>query len=169
MSIFTYLRQFKFPQEFRIPSPDYYSPEDISKSLEQLLHSLLEQGTNVASPVEADSLTAKENIRFLADIITGLWRLKMKMVEPRTGEPLQEMRRAFRHLESVWDALTQAGIEIIDHTNVLFDPGMSIKAISFQPTPGLDREKIIETIKPTIYRKDSRIQMGEVIVGTPEN
>jgi len=45
---------------------------------------------------------------------------------------------------------------------------MSLKVISFQPTPGLGRERVIETIKPTIYFKGKAIQMGEVIVGRPE-
>jgi hypothetical protein len=40
--------------------------------------------------------------------------------------------------------------------------------MSFQPTVGLTRDMIIETIKPTIYFKDNLVQTGEVIVGTPE-
>ena len=72
-----------------------------------------------------------------------------------------------RHLETIWDNLSQEGIEIVEHTHKPFDPGMSIKVLAYQETPGLERETIIETIKPTIYNKDDRIQMGEVIVGTP--
>jgi hypothetical protein len=45
---------------------------------------------------------------------------------------------------------------------------MSLKVLCFQPTPGLRRERVIETIKPTIYFKGKTIQMGEVIVGKPE-
>ena len=104
----------------------------------------------------------------LADIGTGLWRLRQKMVKPGTNLPLDEMRRPYRHLESVWDALVQAGAEIQDHTDKPFDPGMSLRVISYQPTPGVRRERVIETIKPTIYFKGKPIQMGEVIVGRPE-
>ncbi|MBW2559148.1 MAG: hypothetical protein JRD69_10020 [Deltaproteobacteria bacterium] len=109
-----------------------------------------------------------ERMRFLADVGTSLWRLRQKMLHPGTDRPLEEMRRAYRHLESMWDAFTQANIEIQDHTNELFDSGMSLKAITFQPMAGIAREMVIETIKPSIYFKDKAIQIGEVIVGTPE-
>jgi hypothetical protein len=80
------------------------------------------------------------------------------------------MRRAYRHLESTWDALAQAGVQIRDHTGEPVPEGgiYALKTIAFQPTPGLSRETAIETIKPTIYYKDQMIQMGEVIIGTPE-
>src|SRR5205823_4748853 len=103
-----------------------------------------------------------------ADVGTGLWRLRQKMVQPGTDRPLDEMRRAYRHLESIWDALVQAGVEILDHTGALFDSGMSLRVIAFQPTPGLGHEKVIETIKPTIYYAGQPIQVGEVIVETPD-
>jgi hypothetical protein len=34
--------------------------------------------------------------------------------------------------------------------------------------PGFECEKVIETIKPSIHYKGQMIQMGQVIVGTPE-
>ena len=63
---------------------------------------------------------------------------------------------------------TEAGIEIQDHTGDPWDHRRSIKAIAYQPTAGLQREVVIETLRPTVYYKTSHIQMGEVIVGTPE-
>lgn len=106
--------------------------------------------------------------QMLADVGTGLWRLRQKMQKPGTNQPLDEMRRAFRHLESVWDALAQAGIEIHDYNDRPFDEGLSLKVIAYQPTAGLARQRIIETIKPSIYASSEMIQLGEVIVGTPE-
>ena len=91
------------------------------------------------------------------------------MVKSGTSQPFEEMSRAYRHLESIWDIIVQTGVDIKNHTGDLFDSGMSIKVIAFQPTTGLTREKIIETIKPSIYYNKKRIQMGEVIVGTPKN
>ncbi|MHA2616630.1 MAG: hypothetical protein V2G48_07550 [bacterium JZ-2024 1] len=118
---------------------------------------------------ESQGLTfGEQELRFLADIGTSLWRMKQKMVKPGTNQPLEEMQRPFRHLESAWDALIQAGVEIQDHTDKPFDPGMSLKVVCYQPTPGIERERVIETIKPTVYFRGRQIQMGEVIVGRPE-
>lgn len=162
MKLINNLRQLKFPKEFRIP--ETYLTGSIS-SLELLFNEIL----NKLPKDEDTPPPSEENNRFLADVATGLWRLRTKMINPDTGSPLEGMSRPFRHLESIWDAMAQANIEIIDHTNEPFDTGMSIKAVSFQPTKGLDREMIIETIKPTIYNGDTKIQMGEVIVGKPQN
>ena len=135
-------------------------------NLDQLLVGLMRSAEVAGEPQVA--APAEHDVRLLADIGTGLWRLRQKLVKPGTTQPLDEMRRPYRHLESVWDALAQAGEEIQDHTDKPFDSGMSLKVLSYQPTPGLGRERVIETIKPTIYFKGKLIQMGEVIVGIPE-
>ena len=164
MSIISKLKQLKFPKEFRIPPP--MLPKDIFSTLESLNNKIQELHN-----IDFDSTAINENERnqFFSDVATGLWRLKQKMVKSGTSQPLEEMRRAYRHLESIWDIIVQTGVDIKNHTGDLFDSGMSIKVIAFQPTTGLTREKIIETIKPSIYYNKKRIQMGEVIVGTPKN
>ena len=160
MTILSAIRQHCFPQEFRIATVPW------PVNMGQLLVGLT-QLAKVASDPQVIA-TAEQDPRLFADIGTGLWRLRQKLVKPGTTQPLDEMRRPYRHLESVWDALAQAGVEIQDHTDKPFDSGMSLKVVSFQPTPGLGRERVIETIKPTIYFKGKSIQMGEVIVGIPE-
>jgi hypothetical protein len=160
------LKQWKYPKEFRIPVPLW--PPELLTTLEELREVLESKVTQSSPPIAQTHTPQNEQLRFLADVGTGLWRLRQRMVQPGTNRPLEEMRRAFRDLESVWDALVQAGVEIQDHTNQPYDSGLSIKVIAFQPTPGMAREKIIETIKPTIYFKGQHIQMGEVVVATPE-
>jgi len=160
MSMFAGVRQLMFPQEFRIAAVSW------PPNLEQLLTRLTR--TAESPQIQPETGMGEQEVRLLADVGTGLWRLRQKMVKQGTTQPLDEMRRAYRHLESVWDALVQAGAEIQDHTDKPFDSGMSLKVVSFQPTPGLGRERVIETIKPTIYFKGKAIQMGEVIVGRPE-
>jgi hypothetical protein len=114
-------------------------------------------------------MAEKERNRLLIDLGTSLWRLGQKMTEPGTERPLAEMRKAYRYWQSTWDSLVEAGVEIQDHTGQSFDSGMPLIPLLFQPTPGLERERILETVKPSIYFKGTRIQVGEVIVGKPEN
>jgi hypothetical protein len=159
------LRQLKYPAEFRIQPPLW--PADLSGLMQKISATSLPECAAVTASEDADF--SKERMHFLAEVGTGLWRLRQRMVQPGTVRPLEEMRRAFRHLESTWDVITQAGVEIQDHTGALYDSGMSLKVIAFQPTQGIGREKILETIKPTIYYKGHPIQMGEVIVATIEN
>lgn len=163
-SLWAAVRQHLYPLEFRIGPPAW--PDELATLLERLA-----KGDLVGPPAESrsDAVEAeRQHARLLADVATGLWRLRQRMVDPETGRPLEEMRRAFRHLESVWDALAGAGVEIQDHTGAPFRSGLALRVIAFQPTEGFDTEKVIETVKPSIYYKGRSVQMGEVIVGTPE-
>ena len=90
------------------------------------------------------------------------------MVDPDTGEAKEEMKRVYRHIEAIFDALKEIGFETIDPTGRPYDSGMALKVISFEQTPGLAEEEIKETIKPSVVWQGRLIQMGEVIVGTPQ-
>ena len=158
------LRQLRFPKEFRVAPPAW--PENIVLAMERLASAMF---CLIEKPPEPKPDGGALQKRVLADLGTGLWRLKGRMTDSGTGRPLEEMRRAYRHFESVWDALEAEGIQIYDHTGENFDSGQLLKALAFQPTPGLTRERVIETIRPTIYSKDEMIQVGEVIVGKPES
>ena len=153
------VRQWRYPREFRIEAPAW--DEEIQPQLQRLIDAL---STPVPPPVVFDE---ESYTRVLADVATELWRLRDKMLQPGTDQPLAEMRRAFRSFESAWDALMEAGITIEEHTNSLFVAGMSLRVLAFQPTPGLARETVIQTLRPSVYYKQQLIQAGEVIVGTP--
>ena len=153
------LRQHWFPPEFRIRPPEW--PAELAA----LLSGLEERGSQSAASAPS---SGGPPVEMLAEVATGLWRLRQRMVEPDSGRPLEEMRRAFRHLESVWDALAAAGVEIQDHTGTPFHTGLALDVLAFQPTAGVERERVIETIKPSVYFKGRAIQMGQVIVGTPQ-
>lgn len=160
--MFQWLRQLQYPKEFRIARPSV-SAAELQNALQTVIEALNETHgapfPTVPGKGDSPAITPAQ----LAELATGLWRLRegMLRVEPNEGRP------ASRHLEAIWDLLMQAGFEIQDHTRSPYDPGLSLKVLAFQPTPGLARETVIETIKPTIYWNDERIQMGEVIVGTP--
>jgi len=107
-------------------------------------------------------------IKCMAAIATNAWKAKNKMVDNSTGEVRDDMKRVYRHIEGILDTLGEMGIEVKDHTGDAFDYGLPLKLVTTQPTPGITKEKVIETIKPTVYCQKTRIiQMGEVVVATP--
>lgn len=122
----------------------------------------------VPPPSNSDQDFVQDMVQMIAGVGTGLWRMRQKMLDSETKEPLEEMRRVFRHFESVWDAFIQAGVEIQDHTNEVYDSGLALRVIAFQPTPGIEREIITETIRPSIYFRKTPVQIGEVVVATPD-
>jgi hypothetical protein len=103
----------------------------------------------------------------LVEMATNAWRLKVRMVDRETGEPNDEMRKLYRFVEGLFRALADAGIQVVDKTGKPYDNGMSEKVITFEQTPGLAKEEIIDTVRPAIRWKERLLYHGEIIVGIP--
>jgi hypothetical protein len=89
------------------------------------------------------------------------------MVSSDSGEVREEMKRAYRHVEGILESLHEMGIELKDHTGDSFDYGMPLKVVTTEPTQGITKERVTETIKPTVFWQKKIIQMGEVVIATP--
>jgi hypothetical protein len=115
----------------------------------------------------ANVLTTDSSLpKALANIATNAWKARSRMVDSE-GEPREETKRIYRHVDSILDSLAQLNVEIRDHTGEAFDYGLPLNVITTQPTKGIIRDRVIETIKPTIYWNRQLIQAGEVVIATP--
>lgn len=154
------IQWLRYPQEFRIAFPKYV---ELSESLGELAIS--------QAPISTKSQAVYKNEEVLLDMAvdvgTLVWRVQRRLSV--IGQLPKELNRVSRDLESTWNALAQRGIEIEDHTGQDYVSGMALRVITSQPVTSLTKKQIIETLKPTIYYKDKIIQMGEVIVGVPQN
>ena len=121
-----------------------------------------------ATGVLADNLCTEDPVlpKALSNIATNVWKARSRMVDAQ-GEPREETKRIYRHIESILDSLALLRVEIRDHTGETFNYGMPLTVITTQPTKGINRERVIETIKPTVYWNRQLIQAGEVVVATP--
>src|SRR5262245_60334375 len=91
-----------------------------------------------------------ENIvKSMAEIATNAWKAKGKMVDSASGEVREEMKRVYRHIESMFESFQVIGLEIKDHTGDSFDYGLPLKVVTTQPTQGISKERVVETIRPT--------------------
>jgi len=145
--------QMRFPEPFRIGSPVW--PPELKAALEKLTH-----------PPAEDAQTM-DVTALLKGICTELFRLREKMQKPGTDEPEEAFRRPYRHLEAVWDFLEQSGVQILSHTGARYEPGLELEVISYEPTPGIAKETVVQTFRPTVYYRDRMIQRGQVVVGKP--
>jgi hypothetical protein len=132
------------------------------------LKAQMDQLRNAASPLQKSEVVPSSVVKAFATIATSAWRAKAKMVDPDTGEAKEEMKRVYRHIEAIFESLSQIGVETIDPVGRVYDSGMALKVVTFEPTPGLSSEEIKETIKPSVAWQGRLIQIGEVIVGTPQ-
>lgn len=105
----------------------------------------------------------------IAEVCTHLWRLQNKLLGSDNKTPLPGLERAYRHLEAAQDTLRRLGYRVVDHTGESYKEGTVLKVLDYEKVPDLNHEKIVETIKPSVFFGDKQIQIGEVIVGVPEN
>ena len=123
------------------------------------------------SPREDCSIPDADVIRLFKATATAVWKLKGRMLNIETGEPKDDFRKIWRHVETIGDALTEIGVETIDWTGRPYDDGMSLKVIAWEKDASLKRATITETLLPTIRFKRGdgvyQIQQGEVVVSDP--
>lgn len=102
----------------------------------------------------------------LAAAATDLWRARRRL--DRLGKDRTPAeRQTARYLRAVDEALTTAGITVQSHDGDRFDPGLSLEVLAFSDEPDVTAEVVVDTVKPSVYLADRRIQMGQVIVGRP--
>lgn len=114
----------------------------------------------------------------LAAIATATWKMQKRLIDPDTDSPRETFeaadgRKLARDVQTLLTALTEMGITIRDRTGQSFDYGMPEKVVDAKPQPGISRERVAETLRPTISWstqawKDTVIQKGEVIIQTPQ-
>lgn len=153
----------KQPEEFKIPPGEFPDGNRVVETIMRIHQAMLadSQGGEVRHAVPANV------VKGMADIATNIWKAKAKMLDGASGEVRDEMKRVYRHIEGVLETLHEMGLEVKDHTGDPFDYGLPLKVITTQPTQGITRESVVETIKPTIYWQQQIIQTGEVVIATP--
>ncbi|SEQ81440.1 hypothetical protein SAMN05216188_105203 [Lentzea xinjiangensis] len=155
MSTWTRWRgQRRYHREFRIAAPRWPDPVSLTAAVEQLTRTT-EDGPALA---EAD----------LADAATNLWRAQRRLSR-LAEEDSREAKRVGRYLQATQRALDEAGLLIQDHDGTTFHPGLSLEVLTMQPDPALRHEVVRETVRPSVYLAGKRIQMGQVIVGYPDD
>jgi len=156
-------RQLCFPRPFRISRPEQGAT--LLEEADSLLTDLVSAATTAQRP---DSAGGSLPDQLLARFATSVWRLRQRMIDPSTGQPRDDLRRTYRHVESLWDTLAEFGLEVDDHGGQPFDSGMALVVLSFERDPAVTREVVKETVKPTVYLHERCIQRGEVVVASPD-
>jgi hypothetical protein len=141
-------RQRRFPPEFRIFRPALPI-------------------ASVGPAREVPAIESDLDDAVIADVATNLWR-SLKRFEGAESESATRLHRmTTRNLRAIAERLDEAGVRIHDHDGLAFDLGMALEVVAYEPRPNLERETVVETVRPSIYRAGRRVQIGQVIVGMP--
>lgn len=147
----------KQPNEFEIPPAPWQEAE---KAIEALANQVAAMGAEqYGVPVSV--------IKAIADIATHVWKAQARMVDQNSGEVRDEMKRVYGDIDRINRCLSDLGIVIEDHTRKPFDYGLPWKVVAAKPMPGITKEIVTETLRPTIRWHEKIIQHAEVEIGTP--
>uniref|UniRef100_UPI003F4964D8 hypothetical protein n=1 Tax=Amycolatopsis sp. CA-096443 TaxID=3239919 RepID=UPI003F4964D8 len=102
----------------------------------------------------------------LADVATNLWRARKKIAQSAELDS-RAARQADRFLGSIEDDLALAGVVVQDHAGRPIGPGMPVEILIYAPQPDLERETVVETVRPSVLLNGRPIQTSQVIVGQP--
>lgn len=171
----------KIPHELGLPSNAI-----VLGDLQQLVRLISEQNNDTAKRKKGGSTAAADKTndillklaQHLAALATTAWRMQRRIVDSETQEPKASLgegdtRKLFRDLQTFLGTLADMGITIRDRAGEPFDYGMPEKVVDAKSQPGITKERVAETLRPTVtwtteFWKNTMIQKGEVIINTPE-
>ena len=175
MSRWSAVRQRFYPPEFRIePSTAEASAVVIAACLAEIADQV-GRVVGKPDPVSPDQAVMPPpggglEKSFVIDLCNNFHRLS------RSAKPFQETggseaARMSRSLEQLRKVLQDNGIECVDLTGQVYEPGRSDFESLGEPqsTPGLARPSIIQCERPLVRLKGKMIQPGKGIVGKPAN
>ena len=161
------LNPFNLKKQFPIAKPNWPVEQQTKEAFLSVMAAGLSQRDQ--KRVDRNAVTAQE--KALASIATSAWKAKSRLGDAPAAEDSGLWKRINSDLQRILDVIEgDLGWEIRNHTGNNFDYGMALKVVTTQPTTGIDKERVLETIKPTIYDKNNKdriIQIGEVVIATP--
>lgn len=150
--------------------PAFPSASEFSKELSQ-------QVTQNAMSEIPGKVTVVEKlpdnyVKAVISIATYAWRIRGKVADS-SGDlnsdcSKDDIKKVLRYVDGIVDALAGIDIDIKDRTGQPFDYGLPEKVVTAVAQPGICREMIRETLRPTIYWRSQIVQQGEIILATPE-
>ncbi|MET9834951.1 hypothetical protein ABZ078_38040 [Streptomyces sp. NPDC006385] len=155
------LGQLRHPPEFRIPRPLL---EPVQADWAATVLAEAEAAEALAERARTPEGAGTDTLLRAA---IGIWRALRKLDQGTGPLSAADLRQVRRQVHASRQALADDGLEIQEHDGMPFDSGQSLEALVIQDEPGLDREVVLETVRPSVYFRGERIQMGQVIVGRP--
>ena len=159
-----WLRQRRFAAEFRIDAPVTPVPVTVETVPASAAEAPAEPVPT--APPATDPTGLPDDV--LAELGTDLWRARRRLGDGQDRDAPREQRLAARSLRAAWDRLADAGVEVQEHDGMPFDVGMKLDVLAYQDDPNVTKETVLETVRPSVYRGERCIQVGEVIVAVPE-
>ncbi len=89
------------------------------------------------------------------------------MTDRATKEVREEHRPLTRHVTAILDTLEGLGLTLRDRESEVYDYGLPEKVVAAERSAAVNRETVVETIRPTLFFRNQLIKAGEIIIALP--
>lgn len=117
-----------------------------------------------AAHPSATELTLDDAV--LVEAATNLWRAQRKLAQDSDASS-RYTRPAGRYLGLCRESLKEIGLVVQDHDGDTYHPGRRLEVLAFEDDPAAETERVLRTVRPSIYFRERHLQTGQVIVGCP--
>jgi hypothetical protein len=119
------------------------------------------------APAQASAALAPGATDALAALAIEVWRLKARLSRLGEALPAKELRPLESGTAKMEEALAGAGIQVDDPQGRPYHDGDPLEVLVFEPSPGLSRPTVLQTVKPAVLSFGKVHKRAEVVVGTP--
>lgn len=102
------------------------------------------------------------------EIAIHAWRMHRRMTDRMTKEVKEEHKAMHRSVAGILEALTRMGFTLRDREGEFYDYGLPEKVVAAEKRVGINREMVVETIRPSIMYGDQLLKPGEIVIAVPE-
>lgn len=125
---------------------------------------ILETRKDIQSAITPKFLEISTQTKDLIDLAIEMWRMEQRLNKIMSSIPEDQQERFKNSLQKFKKYLSKNDIEIIDHTNQMFNDGRNLDIIAVEKGDNNLKSIIKETKEPTILCKNQVVHKGKVIV-----
>ena len=103
----------------------------------------------------------------LCALSVEVWRLKGRLARLTEVLPAKELRPLQSSISKMEEALAGGGVQVDDPQGRPYHEGDPLEVLVFEPSPGLSRPTVLQTVKPAVLLGGKVSRRAEVVVGTP--
>ena len=123
--------------------------------------------TGAAKEPATSAAPAPQGTEALTGLAVEVWRMKGRLARLREVAPAKELRPLESALAKMEEVLAAATVELDDPQGRPYHEGEPYEVLLFEPSPGLARPMVLQTVKPLVRVGGKLAKRGEVVVGTP--
>lgn len=103
----------------------------------------------------------------VVSIAIELWRMQSRLRRTAALLPPKDARPLQKSVERLGDLLAASGVSVDDPVNRPYVEGERLDVLLFEPQHGLERPRVLQTVKPSVFRDGVCVRAAQVIVGVP--